>query len=40
MKKLLANILVTLCLLAGLVVWIILPWWGVLAAAMLLAAWL
>jgi putative ABC transport system permease protein len=40
MKKWLGNIGTILALLAGLVVWIMLPWQGVLAVAVLLALWL
>ena len=40
MKKWLGNLGVVLALLAGLALWIVLPWWGVLAVAMALAGWL
>ena len=34
------NVLTVVALLVALVVWIVLPWWMVLAIAVLLAAWL
>jgi putative ABC transport system permease protein len=40
MKKFFGNLAVFLLLVAGLAAWIVLPWWGVLAAAVLLALWL
>ena len=40
MKRFFGNLLVVALLVAGLVAWIMLPWWGVLAAAALLALWL
>src|SRR5690606_39453193 len=38
--KWLGNLGVLVALAAGLVVWIMLPWWGVLAVAVLLGLWL
>src|SRR5688572_9647584 len=40
MKKWLGNLGVLLALVAGLAAWIVLPWWGVLAVVVLVAAWL
>lgn len=40
MKKFLGNLLTMLALVAGLAVWIALPWYGALAVAVLLGAWL
>jgi putative ABC transport system permease protein len=40
MKNFFGNLLVVVLLAAGLAAWILLPWWGVLGVALLLAAWL
>ena len=40
MKKFLGNFLTVLALVAGLALWIALPWYGALAVAVLLGAWL
>ena len=40
LKRILGNLGVLLALVAGLVAWVMLPWQGVLAAVLLLAAWL
>src|SRR5690606_14319651 len=39
-RKWLGNIGMVLVLAIGLAAWVMLPWWGVLAGAALLAAWL